>query len=228
MPSRIAAIVPAYNEEKTIGAVINTLKSSGVFDEIIAVSDGSTDSTAEVARASGATVYQLPLHSGKGKAMQHGVAHTDAPILAFFDADLLTLTAEHARQIVTPVLEGKVSMNVGLHDRGPFLTWLESHLPLIGGERAMEREVFEAIPDRYIRGFMVESALNYFCRANGMRYGSTALRGLTMRKKYQKVGWRRAIGEYIHMDYQVIRAMIVVRLCGHEFRTHFIHEKHHD
>jgi glycosyltransferase involved in cell wall biosynthesis len=225
----VAAIIPAYNEEQTVGKVVTALKQSGIFDEIVVVSDGSTDRTAEVAREAGATaVYQLPIRSGKGKAMQHGVAHTDAPIISFFDADLLTLTPEHARALVTPVAEGKRAMNTGLRDRGGLLMWLEGHLPLIGGERAMQREVFEAIPDRYIQGFMVESALNYFCRANHMAYGGTPLPKLTMRRKYDKVGWGKAIGQYAHMYWQVALAMVLVRVHGREFRAHFIHEKHYD
>jgi glycosyltransferase involved in cell wall biosynthesis len=226
---KIAAIVPAFNEEQTVANVVRPLVESKLFDEIVVISDGSTDHTAARAREAGATVvHELPIRGGKGKAMQHGVTHTDATIIAFFDADLINFSAEHARLIVTPVVEGKRLMNTGLRDRGGFFMWLEGHLPLIGGERAMLREVFEAIPDRYTRGFMVESALNYFCRANHLPYGGTALPGLTMRRKYDKVGWYKAIGEYAHMYYQVLKAMILVRLKRHEFITRFVHEKHHD
>jgi glycosyltransferase involved in cell wall biosynthesis len=226
---KIAAIVPAYNEEQTVGKVVATLKEAGIFAEIIVVSDGSTDRTAAVATEAGATtVHQLPIRGGNGKAMQHGVTHTDAPLIAFFDADLLTLTPRHPKLLAAPVIAGTEAMTVGLRDRGPFLVWLENYLPFIGGERVMRREVFESIPDRYIQGFMVESALNYFCRANGLHYRGVPLPKLTMRKKYQKVGWGKAIGEYANMFYQVARAMVVVRLHRTEFRAHFIHEKHHD
>lgn len=90
----------------------------------------------------------------------------------------------------------------------------------------MRRQIFETIPDRYVRGFMIESATNYYCRANDLPYGGTLLPGLTMRKKYQKVGWPKAIIEYAHMYWQVAKAMIVVRMHTHEFRMRFIHEKH--
>jgi len=230
---KVAAIVPAFNEEKTVGDVVRALVASKIFDEIIVISDASTDATAEHARQAGATlVHELPFHKGlgssKGQAVEHGVAHTDAGIIALFDADLIGFSPEHARLIVEPVLSGARAMNTGWRDRGSFLNFVQRHLPLIGGERAMERSIFEAIPIRFLRGFMIEAATNYYCRANKLKYGGTMLPGLTMRKKYQKVGWPRALREYAHMYWQVAAAMITVRMHRREFRNHFVHEKHHD
>lgn len=225
---RIAAIVPAYNEEKTVGNIIRPLLASQIFSEVIVVSDGSTDGTAEVARQAGAKVFNLPTHGGKSKALQHGAAETDADFLSFFDADLIGFTSEHARAIVEPVLAGKLAMSVGWRDRNWFSNFTQRFLPLIGGERAMRRDIFENIPERFIHGFMIEAATNYYCRANGLPYGATLLKGLTVRTKYQKVGWAKALPEYAHMYYQVVKAMVLVRFHKKEFREHFIHEKHHD
>jgi len=230
--SKIAAIVPALNEEKTIAAVVKTLVDSRVFDDIIVISDGSTDHTAERAREAGATVHELPYHLGrgrKGQALEHAITHTDAEMIAFFDADLIGLTVDHVKKLVMPVMNGELAMNTGWRDRGPFNNFIQMHfMPLIGGERVMQRSIFEAIPEKYLRGFMIESATNYYCRANKLKYGGTLLPGLTMRKKYQKVGWLKALGEYIFMYWQVLKAMAIVRAHARDFKDHFIHEKHHD
>jgi len=228
MPN-IAAIVPAFNEEKTIASVIKPLVKSKLFSEIIVICDGSTDGTADAAREAGATtVHELPVNHGKSGALQHGAAHTDAEFIAFFDADLVGFTSEHASTIVAPVLAGKLAMCVGWRDRNAFSNFTQRFLPLIGGERAMRRDIFENIPERYIRGFMIEAATNYYCRANGLPYGAVLLKGLTVRTKYQKVGWAKALPEYAHMYYQVVKAMILVRAHTSDFREHFVHEKHHD
>jgi polyisoprenyl-phosphate glycosyltransferase len=228
---KIAAIVPALNEAETIAPVVKTLVGSRVFDEIIVISDGSTDGTAERAKAEGAIVHELPGHpgrGGKGQALEHAVTHTDAELIAFFDADLIGLTAEHVRLLVEPVLKGERAMNTGWRDRGPFNNFIQMRfMPLIGGERVMQRSIFEAIPEKFLRGFMIESATNFYCRANGLKYGGTLLPGLSMRKKYQKVSWRKAFGEYVFMYWQVAKAMLVVRLHARDFKNHFIHEKHH-
>mgnify|MGYP001415364370 FL=1 len=62
----VSAIIPAYNEEKTIGGVLRTIKSVSLITEIIVISDGSTDGTAQIARNYGAHVIELSENIGKG------------------------------------------------------------------------------------------------------------------------------------------------------------------
>jgi len=212
----VTAVVSAYNEAETIGDVVRVLASSPFFNEVLVVSDGSTDRTAEMAREAGATsVIELSRNGGKGAAMLEGVRKTQAPIIAFFDADLRGLTCSHIEQLVRPVLSGRVSMSVGLRDRGRFFTLLSRFLPLIGGERVLCRELIEKIPPTYLQGFMVESALNYICRFRRLSSSSVLLSGLTIRRKYEKVGWRRGLWQYLRMFAQVGWAMGRVRWARH-------------
>ncbi|MBI4714154.1 glycosyltransferase [Candidatus Uhrbacteria bacterium] len=210
---RVTAIIPAYNEEKTIGNVVRPLVSSQIIDEVFVISDGSTDKTKEFAEQAGAQVHELPKTGGKGEAMLHAVAHTDSPIIVFFDADLIGLTEEHIERLLLPVINGGIVMNVGIRDRGKFLSSLSRHLPLISGERAMLRRIFENVPPEFMRGFMVETSLNYYCRSHHLRYGSVEMPGLTFRRKYQKVIWPLAVVQYIRMFWQVGVAMLAVRLA---------------
>ncbi|MFA4845170.1 MAG: glycosyltransferase [Patescibacteria group bacterium] len=209
--NKVAAIIPAYNEELTIAQVVSVLKVSPSIQEVIVISDGSTDNTAKIARDVGATVFEIFPNGGKGEAMRYGLTQTKADIIAFFDADLLGLTQNHVDQLVSRVVSGERMMNIGLRDRGRLVTALTAHLPLISGERAMRRCVFEAVPSRFLKGFMIESALNYYCRSSRLRYGSVKLKGLTIRRKYQKVGFPRAVLQYARMSYQIVKAMILVR-----------------
>src|SRR5579871_6706618 len=66
------AIVPAYNEEKNLPRLLGELHALDPDLEVVVVSDGSTDRTAEVARAGGAHVVQLPFNLGIGGAVQTG------------------------------------------------------------------------------------------------------------------------------------------------------------
>lgn len=209
--TRVAAIIPAYNEAETIASVVSIVRASGQVAEVMVVDDGSSDGTAGAAEEAGARVVRLSPNRGKGGAMKAGVAETDAPILLFLDADLIGLKPEHIRALIEPVASGTLAMNVGLRDRGGFVTNMTRHLPLIGGERAMRREVFDRVPERFLKGFMVESALNYRCRADGLAYGTTMLSGLSIRRKYEKVGWLRAIPQYVRMGARVMYGMLIVR-----------------
>ncbi|MEK7607064.1 MAG: glycosyltransferase [Patescibacteria group bacterium] len=217
--SKVAAIIPALNEEKTIGGVVRTLKSSPFVHEVIVVSDGSTDHTAQEATAAGADAVQvLSTRGGKGNAMAYGLTRTDAPIIFFADADLKRLNVDHIRAILEPVLEGKRAMNVGLRDRGRFWTWPAKFLPLIGGERALRREVFDNIPGHLRQGFKVEIAMNAYCRANNLSYGYVVMPGIGIVRKMEKFGVLRGFVEYIKMWIAVGKAMFEVRLARHLLR----------
>ncbi len=209
----VTAVIPAYNEEETIARVVRPLAASELIDEVFVISDGSTDRTASCAQQAGALVHVLSKKGGKGEAMQYGVAHTDSDVIAFFDADLIGLESEHIERLLWPVLTGGRAMNIGIRDRGRFWTRLSHHLPLISGERAMQRDVFEGVPPEYLHGFMVETSLNYFCRVHGLAYGAVELPGLSIRRKYQKVSWPLAVVQYIKMFFEVIKAMLAVRLA---------------
>ena len=146
---RIAAIVPALNEEANIGNVLRTLLESKYFNEVILVDDGSEDKTAEIGRELGAKVISLPQKggSGKGNAMKQGVLNTDAEMIAFFDADLKNLSVENVSLLVEPVLKRQAAMSVGIRERrgwGKISEFFIKIDPLtaIAGERAMERRVF--------------------------------------------------------------------------------------
>ncbi|WP_425956312.1 glycosyltransferase family 2 protein [Xylanimonas sp. McL0601] len=69
---RLLVVVPAWNEEATITAVIHEIASAVPSADVLVVNDGSTDRTAEVAKAAGATVLDLPLNLGVGGAMRAG------------------------------------------------------------------------------------------------------------------------------------------------------------
>ena len=209
----VAAIVPALNEEKTIGDVINVLVQSPLLSEVIVVSDGSTDRTVHIAKEAGATVVEHSKTAGKGETMLTGVKSTKADIVVFFDADLRGFNLGHIEQLVLPVLNEAKVMNAGIRDRGPLLSFFSAHLPLISGERAMKREIIENIPPQFLQGYMVESALNFYCRSKKMAYGSVLLSGLTIRTKVEKVGILHAVVQYIRMFVQIVHAMLIVRLA---------------
>lgn len=70
---RLIVVIPAYNEENTVGAVISDLhRSCSGPMEIVVVDDGSADDTAEKASSAGATVLRLPVNLGYGAALRLG------------------------------------------------------------------------------------------------------------------------------------------------------------
>ena len=77
----------------------------------------------------------------------------------------------------------------------------------------MRREILELIPSKFMNGFMVEIAFNHFCEAMRYPFGTVDLTGLSIRRKYQKVGFLKAVVQYLRMFIQIVRAMITVRFA---------------
>jgi hypothetical protein len=75
---RVVAVVPAWNEGGAIGQVVESIHALHPEFDIVVVDDASTDETAEIARAHGATVLRLPFNVGIGGAVQTGFKYAVA------------------------------------------------------------------------------------------------------------------------------------------------------
>ncbi len=87
---KLSIVIPAYNEEKRIGKVIQGIKevSNGIKEcEIIVVDDGSHDLTASIAEKSGVRVVRHPFNMGYGAALKSGIKAAKNQEIVFFDAD---------------------------------------------------------------------------------------------------------------------------------------------
>lgn len=71
-PWRKITIIPAFNEQSQIGSVIDEIKAKAPGFDVVIIDDGSSDRTAEVARAHGAAVVRHPFNMGYGVALQTG------------------------------------------------------------------------------------------------------------------------------------------------------------
>ncbi|HVR28400.1 MAG TPA: glycosyltransferase [Thermoanaerobaculia bacterium] len=182
----MAAIIPAWNEAETIGPVIAAARRAAAVDEVIVVDNGSEDDTTAVAASHGACVIFEPTQ-GKGEAMRTGVASTDADVVVFLDADLLGLRSEHVDALVGTVLRRDADMACGLCDRGSALNTLHLHyLPILCGQRALRRELFEALEPREASGYKVEAALNSLVAQRKLRRHLQVLTGVHHRMKEEK------------------------------------------
>lgn len=113
----VDVIIPAYNEEASIGLVVQEIPSAWVR-EIVVCNNGSRDRTAEVARAAGATVVDQPL-PGYGNACLAGIAHLAAKpvaeqpdIVVFLDGDHSDYP-EELPKLVQPIQDEQYDLVIG-------------------------------------------------------------------------------------------------------------------
>ncbi len=204
---KVAAIVPAYNEETTITNVINVLKQSSLVDEVIVVSDGSIDGTVKIARKAGANVIDLAKNVGKGGAMKAGSLHTDANVYLFIDADLVGLDEQHISDLLKPVLQGTAEMSVGLFEHGRFATDLAQKVaPFLSGQRAIKKELFHKIPDIENSRFGVEMSLSRYADKHKTSVAEVRLHNLYQIMKEEKRGLVKGFAMRIKMYWEILRA----------------------
>jgi len=111
MLTKISVILPAYNEEASIGLVLKALPRE-TLHEIIVVDNNSTDDTARVALENGAKVVGEK-RQGYGSACLKGISELDDPdIVVFLDADYSDYP-EELTQLVEPIIAGKMDFVLG-------------------------------------------------------------------------------------------------------------------
>ena len=83
----VTVVVPAFNEEKTIGAVVHGINSSVPHATVLVIDDGSTDATAREAERAGAAVISHPLNKGNGACLKTALRDIKGGLVAVIDAD---------------------------------------------------------------------------------------------------------------------------------------------
>lgn len=206
MSDRVAAIIPAFNEEATIGNVLAVLKDVPDIDEIVVVNDGSVDNTSMVARSHGVTVVDMGENQGKGAAMKAGAEVARADVLLFLDADLIGLTREHVQQLLMPVMTGESEATVGIFDGGRTTTdWAQALTPFLSGQRAMRRHLLTDVENIDQSGFGVELHLHRQLKKMGKPPREVVLRDVSQVMKEEKLGLVKGFAARMRMYWEIIR-----------------------
>jgi len=142
---KICVIIPAYNEEKAIGELVKDVKA--YVPDILVIDDGSTDKTAEFARAAGAAVLSFKQNGGKGKALKDGFDYAiknDYEAVVAMDAD-----GQHFHGDILKIIgAGAANPNVGM----------------VVGNRMSEPEGMP--PVRFITNLFMSLIISAICRQN--------------------------------------------------------------
>jgi glucosyl-3-phosphoglycerate synthase len=193
-PNVVCALIPAYNEADRIASTVEAVASRRQINYIVVIDDGSTDRTAEVAKAAGADeVVCLTQNKGKGAALTAGysAAKDKADIFLLLDADLGRTAAEAVKLLsaleslnadmaigmlpadITLDTEGSSGGGMGLVvrlarwglHRKTGTHWIQP----LSGQRAIRKAVIEAFAGRFANGFGVEVSLTLAAVRSGFK-----------------------------------------------------------
>lgn len=140
----VSVVLPALNEQETVGAIVSTIRTRlverhGLIDELVVMDSGSTDGTYDAAVEAGAKVVRReevlgdfePL-PGKGEVLWRSLAATTGDILVFVDSDLHDFTPHFVTGLLGPLLTNpSVQLVKATYDR--HLTHGETMVPAGGG-----------------------------------------------------------------------------------------------
>ncbi|MCS7057505.1 MAG: glycosyltransferase family 2 protein [Meiothermus sp.] len=200
---KATALIPAYNEEARIGAVVAVAREAGLA--VLVVDDGSTDRTAEAARQAGAEVLRLEENQGKSAALAWGLSHIETPYLVLLDADLVGLRPEHLRHLLEPVEAGRLEMTIGLFRAGGLLTDLGNRAtPHLSGQRACRTDWLRSVPNLTQQRWP-EPAITEHLARTGARWAYVQLEGASQVMKEQKRGFWKGLWLRLKMYGELLR-----------------------
>ncbi len=184
--SKIAVLIPCYNEGTTIGKVVVDFRSELPEADIYVYDNNSTDDTVEKAKKAGAIIgYER--RQGKGNVVRRMLREIDADCYILVDGDD-TYPVENAREMARIVLEEKTDMVIGdrlsatyfeenkrpLHDSGNRLVrsiinriFHSDVKDIMTGYRAMSRRLVETLP-LLSEGFEIETEMTIMALDSGL------------------------------------------------------------
>ena len=205
----ISVVIPAYNEGKNIGRVLESLKKIKNINEIIVVNDGSSDDTKEQVLKYNVKLINLNINTGKGNAVKIGIENASGDIIVLLDADLVGLTETHFNNLVYPVLNNKADMTVGIFSSGRTFTDLAQKVaPFLSGQRAIRKSVLGDLKKLEFTNFGVEIALNKLAKENNWKVENVLLENMTHIMKEEKLGFFKGFKARMKMYYDIIRMWI--------------------
>lgn len=184
--SKIAVLIPCYNEGTTIGKVVVDFRSELPEADIYVYDNNSTDDTVEKAKKAGAIIgYER--RQGKGNVVRRMLREIDADCYILVDGDD-TYPVENAKEMARMVLEEKTDMVIGdrlsatyfeenkrpLHDSGNRLVrsiinriFHSDVKDIMTGYRAMSRRLVETLP-LLSEGFEIETEMTIMALDSGL------------------------------------------------------------
>ncbi|MGH6960757.1 MAG: PIG-L family deacetylase, partial [Dongiaceae bacterium] len=185
MSIAVSCVIAAYNEERLIGGVIEAVRRVPQVDEIVVVSDGSTDCTADAAAGAGADlVVTLPGNLGKGGAILAGARRASGRVLLLIDADLENVKPCELSALICPVLCKDCDMAVGVLASD----LVQTVLPHLSGIRVVHRGVLLDRPRLATTRFGFERALTELARRERWTIARVSFTGVNHPRKEEKYG----------------------------------------
>jgi glycosyltransferase involved in cell wall biosynthesis len=184
--SQIACIIPFYNEGIRLDNVLDTMIRVKYITEMICVDDCSAeDRTKELQQKYPSVKFiRLEKNLGKTGAIQVGVKSTACEYIMFFDADLNNLDTQEIENATKAIATSKdIDMLILRRVLAPGHVKVTRADVLLTGERILRKSDFELIMQQGVKGYQLETAINYYMYKNKKKVYWISFSGLNMHRK---------------------------------------------
>lgn len=210
--SNVSCVIPAYNEERRIGAVLEVVSRHSLIKEVIVVDDGSSDGTGRVAsQFENVRPIAHAVNRGKSAAVHTGVSASKGAFVLLLDADLVNLTEENITRLIEPVIEGRADMSLSLVKNAPLL-WHMIGLDYISGQRVFAKKIVRDDLDTILAlpGFSLEVFLNARAIRQRLRIAIIPWPNVDNTHKSEKYGAWSGIESNLRMARDIVKTVSVI------------------
>lgn len=202
---KVSAIVPCFNEEKTIAKVVDCLLKNQQIDEVICINDGSTDKTLTILKSFKTQIKLIDLkkNQGKGYALTKGIKQASNEVLLFMDADLVNLKQANIETLLDPIKNHHWRAVIGIRKKARLLP---APFARLSGERVYyKKDLLPLLPKMAKARFGVEVLLN---RAlENLPVKKITLLKLNGLYKYEKRSAAQAVKEYLDEGVEIAKEL---------------------
>lgn len=202
---KISAIIPVYNNEKTIGHVLSVVTQINDIAEIIVINDGSTDrSIDQVQKFKKVKTISHDINLGKGAAVVTGWNHASNEVVFGIDGDLEKLNKIHLTNLLQKYKSNTWDMVIAAREQ-------HGIFDMVSGDRIYKKSVvLPYMKIAHSAGNGVEQVINYAHLDKKIHV--IVSKGIGHIQRYQRRGWISALPLYLHEGWQFLRTALILRM----------------
>jgi glycosyltransferase involved in cell wall biosynthesis len=190
---KISCIIPAYNEEKNIGNILDLLTSipNNYLFEIIVIDDGSSDRTEDIVKKySNVTLIKNQNNLGKSKTITKGIENCNGDYVLMIDGDLVNLNKQNIIDLVNPIIQDEADISISYRGN-TFKWWIKIFgIENLSGERCFSKTLVNNELEKIakLKGFGLEVFINRLVVINNFRIKSVAMSNVIVDFNWKKFG----------------------------------------
>lgn len=202
----ICAIIPSFNEAKTMARMLNDLIKISFLDQIIVINDGSTDGTQSIlnnfVRYKNIVVITNDANLGKGASVAKGLEVSKSDLVLLLDADIVNYTGHDLLKLIEPVINKRYDYTLKPTDdiilkrlSGIRCYWRSDLMPIIPKMKQTSRYGLEILLNRHFinknSGFIVLNDYHHY-------------------QKWEKYSLPKAVWEYFKEGASLIKQLLIL------------------